>query len=91
MCRDKKFVVIGANADSIFKRMMLAIGCHDLANDLELAHHDGRVKRTKELDDAIAAWTTQHNLEDVLAVLDRAEVPAGKIYDIADITSDPHY
>lgn len=33
----------------------------------------------------------QHDLEDVLAALDRAEVPAGKIYDIADITSDPHY
>lgn len=91
MCRDKKYVVIGANADSIFKRMMLAIGRSDLANDPELAHNDGRVKRTKELDDAIAAWTTQHNLEDVLAALDRAEVPAGKIYDIADITSDPHY
>ncbi|MCH6584657.1 MAG: CoA transferase [Proteobacteria bacterium] len=79
MCRDKKYVVIGANADSIFKRMMLAIGRSDLANDPELAHNDGRVKRTKELDDAIAAWTTQHNLEDVLAALDRAEVPAGKI------------
>jgi len=91
MCRDKKYVVIGANADSIFKRMMLAIGRSDLANDPELVHNDGRVKRTKELDDAIAAWTTQHNLEDVLAALDRAEVPAGKIYDIADITSDPHY
>ncbi len=91
MCRDKKYVVIGANADSIFKRMMLAIGRSDLANDPELVHNDGRVKRTKELDDAIVAWTTQHNLEDVLAALDRAEVPAGKIYDIADITSDPHY
>ncbi|MEE9222109.1 MAG: CaiB/BaiF CoA-transferase family protein [Nitrosomonadaceae bacterium] len=91
MCRDKKYVVIGANADSIFKRMMLAIGRSDLANDPELVHNDGRVKRTKELDDAIVAWTTQHNLEDALAALDRAEVPAGKIYDIADITSDPHY
>lgn len=91
LCRDKKYVVIGANADSIFKRMMLAIGRIDLANDPELAHNDGRVKRTRELDDVIAAWTMQHDLEEVLAVLSKAAVPAGKIYDIADIVSDPHY
>ncbi len=90
-CRDKKYVVIGANADSIFKRMMLAIGRGDLANDPELAHNNGRVKRTRELDDIITAWTMQHDLEEILTVLDKAEVPAGKIYDIADIVNDPHY
>ena len=90
-CRDKKYVVIGANADSIFKRMMLAIGRNDLANDPELAHNDGRVTRTRELDEVIATWTMQHDLEEVLAVLGKAEVPAGKIYDIADIVNDPHY
>ena len=44
--RDGKYVVIGANADSIFKRMMNAIGRPDLANDPALAHNDGRVART---------------------------------------------
>ncbi len=90
-CRDKKYVVIGANADSIFKRMMLAIGRNDLANDPELAHNDGRVKRTWELDEVITAWTMQHDLDEILTILDKAEVPAGKIYDIADIVNDPHY
>lgn len=90
-CRDKKYVVIGANADSIFKRMMLAIGRNDLANDPELAHNDGRVKRTRELDEVITAWTMQHDLGEILTILDKAEVPAGKIYDIADIANDPHY
>lgn len=90
-CRDRKYVVIGANADSIFKRMMLAIGRNDLANDLELAHNDGRVKRTRELDEVITAWTIQHDLDEILTILDKAEVPAGKIYDIADIVNDPHY
>ena len=90
-CRDKKYVVIGANADSIFKRMTLAIGRADLANDPELAHNDGRVKRAKELDDVITAWTMQHDLDEILTILDKAEVPAGKIYDIADIVNDPHY
>jgi len=83
--------VIGANADSIFKRMMRAIGRADLADDPALASNDGRVARTEELDRVIGEWTSAHDLETVLAVLDRAEVPAGRIYSIADIAADLHY
>ena len=90
-CRDKKYVVIGANADSIFRRLMIAIGRNDLANDPELVHNDGRVPRTNELDEVIAAWTMQHSLDEILEALSKAEVPVGKIYDIADIVNDPHY
>jgi formyl-CoA transferase len=89
--RDGKYVVIGANGDSIFKRMMTAIGREDLANDPQLARNDGRALRSEELDDAIQDWCGTHDLEAVLRVLDGAEVPAGKIYDIADIVADVHY
>ena len=90
-CADGKYVVIGANADSIFKRMMRAIGRADLADDPGLATNDGRVKRTRELDEAIAAWTSAHALDEVLRVLEAAEVPSGRIYSIADIAADMHY
>ncbi len=90
-CRDGKYVVIGANSDAIFKRMMLAIGRGDLANDPGLASNTGRVPRTEELDQAISNWTSRHDLEQVLSVLNRAEVPASKIYSIADIVNDAHY
>jgi formyl-CoA transferase len=90
-CRDGKYVVIGANADSIFKRMMRAIGRPDLADDPGLANNDGRVKRTEELDRVIGEWTSQNDLDQVLAVLERAEVPSGRIYSIADIVADMHY
>ena len=90
-CADGKYVVIGANADSIFKRMMRAIGRPDLADDPALASNDGRVRRTAELDGAIEAWTSAHSLDEVLAVLERAEVPSGRIYSIADIAADLHY
>ena len=90
-CADGKYVVIGANADSIFKRMMRAIDRSDLADDPALATNDGRVKRTKELDDAIAAWTSSRPLDEVLRVLEAAEVPSGRIYSIADIAADMHY
>ena len=90
-CRDGKYVVIGANSDGIFKRMMLAIGRDDLANDPGLASNAGRVSRTEELDQAISEWTSRRELEEVLAVLNAAEVPASKIYSIADIVNDVHY
>jgi formyl-CoA transferase len=90
-CGDGRYVVIGANADSIFKRMMRAIGRADLADDPTLASNDGRVKRTEELDRVIGEWTSRHDLDQVLAVLERAEVPSGRIYSIADIAADLHY
>lgn len=89
--RDRKYVVIGANADTIFKRMMRAIGRSDLAEDPALAHNDGRVARTQEIEQVISDWVAQHDLEHVLAMLGEAEVPSGKIYDIADIAADVHY
>jgi formyl-CoA transferase len=90
-CRDGSYVVIGANADSIFKRMMKAIGRDDLADDPALASNDGRAKQTRRLDDAIAQWTGKHDLDEVLRVLESAEVPSGRIYSIADIAADLHY
>jgi formyl-CoA transferase len=90
-CKDGSYVVIGANADSIFKRMMRAIGRADLADDPALAGNDGRARRTQELDQAIEQWTSSHTLDEAMDVLEGAEVPAGRIYSIADIAADLHY
>jgi len=89
--RDGKYLVIGANGDSIFKRFMQAIGRPGLANDPALANNEGRVRRTEELDRVIGDWAASVTLDEALALLASAQVPAGKIYDIADIVRDVHY
>ena len=89
-CRDGHALVAG-NGDSIFKRLMTAIGRADLAADPALADNTGRVKRVDEIDAAIGAFTATRTVEEVLAVLDAAKVPAGRIYTAADIAHDPHY
>jgi len=89
--RDGKYVVIGANGDAIFRRMMTAIGREDLGNDPALARNDGRVARTAELDKVIGDWCAAHDLDQVREVLAAAQVPSGKIYDIADIVKDLHF
>jgi crotonobetainyl-CoA:carnitine CoA-transferase CaiB-like acyl-CoA transferase len=90
-CKDDKYVVIGGNGDSIFKRLMGTIGRADMAADEDLAHNPGRVKREREIDDAIAHWCTGLNSAQVIALLDGAQVPVGPIYNVADMFEDPHF
>jgi formyl-CoA transferase len=90
-CGDDGVVLIAGNGDSIFKRLMSAIGRDDLGNDPALADNAGRARRVDELDAAIEAWTRQYPSEQVLAVLGEAKVPAGRVYTAKDIAEDPHY
>ena len=89
-CADGQVLVAG-NGDGIFRRLMQAIGRPDLAADPALADNAGRVKRADELDAAIGAWTATRSVDEVVAALDAASVPGGRIYTIADIAADPHY
>jgi formyl-CoA transferase len=89
-CADGQ-VVIGGNGDSIFKRLMATIGRDDLGADPGLADNALRAARVDELDAAITAWTVQRPVADVVALLQAASVPAGRIYTVADIASDPHF
>ena len=88
---DGKWVVIAANSDAIFTRLMQAMDRPDLAGDERLADNAGRVEHSAMLDQTIADWTGARTLEQVLAALEQAEVPSGSIYTAADILRDPHY
>ncbi len=88
---DGGHIVIGGNGDSIFKRLMRAIGRDDLADDPALANNAGRASRAAELDAAIAAWTSTQTLDDALDVMAGAQVPSGKIFSAADMVADPQY
>jgi len=90
-CSDGGYALIAGNGDSIFRRLMALIGRDDLAQDPALADNTGRVARVAELDAVIGAWTAQRSVDAVLAALDGASVPAGRIYTVADIAADPHY
>jgi formyl-CoA transferase len=91
LCSDGGYALIAGNGDSIYKRLMAAIGREDLGNDPALANNAGRVARVEELDAAIGAWTKARTVTQVLEVLGRVGVPAGRIYTVADIAADPHY
>jgi len=91
LCKDGAYVLIAGNGDSIFKRLMSAIGQVEMANNPDYADNTGRVKHVAYIDKIIGQWTILHGVEDVLQVLEHARVPAGKIYTAADIARDPHF
>lgn len=90
-CRDGKYVIIGGNGDSIFKRLMHTLGRPDMAADARLSDNTGRVQHEREIDDAITAWTSAHDSQDILRQLETASVPSGPIYNVEDMMSDPHF
>jgi crotonobetainyl-CoA:carnitine CoA-transferase CaiB-like acyl-CoA transferase len=91
LCHDDKHVIIGGNGDSIFKRLMDAIGRPEMGTDTRFETNAGRVEHEAEIDVAITEWTHSLDSDEVLSQLETAEVPSGPIYSVADMFADEHF
>jgi len=91
LCSDGKYAIIGGNGDSIYKRLMHAVGRDDLGEDPRMADNAGRVVHEVEIDKAIADWTSTRTSVEVLKIMEEAEVPSGPIYNVADMLEDEHF
>lgn len=89
--RDGKHVIIGANGDAIFRRLMLAIDRPDLAADSTLGSNAGRDSRAAEIYAVIDQWVAQHDETEVLSMAAAAEVPASRIFSVEDMFKDPQF
>ncbi|OSC96630.1 CoA-transferase family III [Trametes coccinea BRFM310] len=83
------YVVIGANSDSIYNRLMTAIGRMDLIGPAYAQNHH-RVERQAEIEDAISAWTRERTATEVEDVLRAVSVPAGRVLNVKDIVESEH-
>ncbi|MBX9750563.1 MAG: CoA transferase [Roseococcus sp.] len=90
-CADGKWLCVAGNSDLIFRRLMALIGREDLSADPRMATNGGRCEYAGELDAAIAAWTRTLPAREAEALLEQAEVPCSRLYDIADCAADPHF
>jgi crotonobetainyl-CoA:carnitine CoA-transferase CaiB-like acyl-CoA transferase len=90
-CADGKFVVIGGNGDSIYKRLMIAAGYPELADNPAMANNAGRVVHEKEIDAALAAWCATITAKEVIDTLEAVRVPVGPIYNVEDMMNDEHF
>jgi crotonobetainyl-CoA:carnitine CoA-transferase CaiB-like acyl-CoA transferase len=89
--REGEWVLIAANADAVFRRLAEAVGQPEWAADPRFATHHARGEHQTLLDDLLAQWTSQRGTAEILAAMDEAGVPAGRIYTARDIARDPHY
>ncbi len=90
-CIDGKFVVIGGNGDSIYKRLMIAAGQPAMAADPAMADNAGRVIHEKKIDAALAAWCASITAREVIDTLEEVRVPVGPIYNVEDMMNDEHF
>ena len=89
-CADGKFLCIAGNSDPIFRRLVAVIDRPELADDARYIDNRARCANASELDALIAAWTRTLPAAAAEVLLEAAEVPASKLFDIADIAADPH-
>jgi crotonobetainyl-CoA:carnitine CoA-transferase CaiB-like acyl-CoA transferase len=89
--KDNKFIIIGGNGDSIYRRLMNKIGRPDFAEHLEMQDNKGRVGHEEAIDKAITDWTLTQTYDEAYASMLEAEVPTGPVYSIADIVKDEQY
>lgn len=85
------WVAIGANGDSIFRRLAVAIDRPEWAEDQELSTNRGRVRRVEDLDTGLTDWTSRHTMDEVVQQLNKAGVPCGPVYTVKEISEDPHF
>jgi crotonobetainyl-CoA:carnitine CoA-transferase CaiB-like acyl-CoA transferase len=90
-CQDGKYIVIGGNGDSIFQRLMVAVGHPQMADDPRFASNQGRVEHEAEIDTVLGDWCAAREAAVLLEALDQARVPAGPIYNVEDMLKDPHF
>ena len=90
-CKDDKFLVIGGNGDSIFVRLMQAVGRDDMAENKTLATNADRVRHEVQIDTVLKAWCATHKLEDALDILESKRVPCGPVYNAEDMMNDQHF
>ncbi len=90
-CADGKYLVIGGNGDSIFMRLMQAVGREDMSENEAYATNAGRVRYERDIDAVLKAWCADHKLEDAVNILESKRVPCGPVYNAEDMMNDPHF
>jgi len=90
-CADDKFLVIGGNGDSIFSRLMVAVGREDMSTDRKYASNAERVIHEADIDLVLANWCAANSLAQAMAVLEEHRVPCGPVYNAADMMEDEHF
>jgi crotonobetainyl-CoA:carnitine CoA-transferase CaiB-like acyl-CoA transferase len=88
---DNGWMLIAANSEPLFARLMTLIGRPELIGAPDYASNQARVAHVETLDALIAEWTRGHDAEALIAMLVDAEIPHSRVFTAADCAADPQY
>jgi crotonobetainyl-CoA:carnitine CoA-transferase CaiB-like acyl-CoA transferase len=83
-------LIIAVANDALFKRLAIAIGNPDLASDARFASDPLRKQNEAALKTILEGWTLQRSVEEAVAILESAQVPASPILSIDAVVASAH-
>lgn len=89
--KDGEWVAVSSSSESIAKRILKIVGGEELVNDPRFETMQSRVAHVEELDAIIQEWMRQHTREEIIDIFEANEAAIAPIYDIEDISADPHF
>ena len=82
-------LMIAAANDGLYERLCDVLDAPDLARDARFATNPDRLRRRDELAPLIGARVAEHDLDDLLARLEAAGVPAARVNDVGEAVAHP--
>jgi len=89
--QDGKWIALACSNDEMFTRLAAAMAMPGLASEAMYGPKDKRLAARDEVNRIVAAWIGSHPSAAVIAACERADVPVGPVYNIAEIFADPQY
>jgi crotonobetainyl-CoA:carnitine CoA-transferase CaiB-like acyl-CoA transferase len=84
------WVLVQVVGQPLFARFAALIGEPELVGDPRFADDNARGVHGAELSERMARWCAARTTADVLAALERAQIPAGPVQSPAQALADPH-
>jgi crotonobetainyl-CoA:carnitine CoA-transferase CaiB-like acyl-CoA transferase len=88
---DGRWLGLSGSAQSIADRIMRLVGREDILEQPWFSDHTGRLEHVDELDDAIAAWISERDSDEVIRAFEEVSAAIAPVLSIADIVEDPQY
>ena len=88
---DGKWLAMSGSMQSMAERIFRVIGRDDMNHDPRYKSNEDRVAHRDEVDTIVGGWIGQRTLDEAMAVFEREHVTVAPVYDIAQISTDPHF
>lgn len=88
--RDGKWIALSASTPASAAALFGGLGLGHLLDDPRFATNDARVRHNALVDAALACAIGERTLDDMRGLFESSDLTACAVYDIADITKDPH-